>query len=457
MTRPRVVVIGGGITGLACAYRLRDAAEVTVLESSPRVGGNLVTVARDGFILDGGPDSWVAAKPHASALCSALGLGDELIGTRPETRRVYVAYNGALYPLPEGLVLGIPTRFGPMVSTRLFSPLAKLRMGLEPMVAVKHGDDDESVWDFIVRRLGVAAAERLAGPLLGGIFAGDPKALSVRAAFPQLVEMERKYGSLILAMRASRKAAAASGGKSAFVTLRGGIATLPEALAQALGDRIKTRATVAAVEQDGGWKVRLTSGERIAADHVVLAAPQRSLPGLVRGLDEPIARLVEGIRIGSSATAFVAYRREQVTHALDAVGFIGPRAENTRVIAATWVSSKWPHRAPEGCVLLRAFFGGIGYDDVLQSSDDALVAAAREELPGFMGPIHGDPLFSQVFRWTKASPQPELGHLARMREIHARLAAHPGLHLAGNGYDGSGIPDCIKQGEAVAGRIAAGG
>lgn len=454
----RVVVVGGGISGLACAYRLRDRADVTLLEATGRVGGNLVTERRDGFVLDGGPDSWVAAKPHATKLAKDLGLESELIGTRPETRRVYVAHQGKLYPLPEGLVLGIPTRFGPMVTTRLFSPLAKVRMGLEPLVP-RRGDDagDEAVWDFIVRRLGHDAAERLAGPLLGGIFAGDPEKLSVRAAFPQLVEMERKYGSLILAMRAARKGAGHAGGagKSAFLSLARGVASLPEALEKALGDRVKKNAEVASVAREGAsWTVRLATGEAFVADHVVLTAPQRALPGIVRGLDAGMAGEVEGIRVGSSATAFLAFRREQVAHALDAVGFIVPRAEKTRVIASTWVSSKWPHRAPEGHVLMRAFFGGIGHEAILDKSDDELVAIAREELPSLMGKLDGAPLFTRVFRWRLASPQPEVGHLDRMKRVHALLERHPGLHVAGNGYDGNGIPDCIKQGEAAADAIA---
>jgi oxygen-dependent protoporphyrinogen oxidase len=186
---------------------------------------------------------------------------------------------------------------------------------------------------------------------------------------------------------------------------------------------------------------------------VVLAAPQRSLPGIVRAVAPEIAAFVSEIRVGSSATAFLAFARDQVAHPLDAVGFIVPRAEKTRVIAATWVSSKWEHRAPEGHVLMRAFFGGIGHEDVLAASDEELVAAAMSELPGYMGELRGQPILSRVFRWTKASPQPEVGHLDRMRAIHARLDALPGLYLAGNGYDGSGIPDCIKQGEAVAAAV----
>lgn len=454
MTSRRVLVVGGGITGLSCAYRLMKEHDVTVLEATGRVGGNIVTERRDGFVVDGGPDSWVASKPHATQLVKDLGLADQLIGTRPETRRVYVAHKGKLRPLPEGLVLGIPSRVMPMVTTSLFSPLGKLRMGIEPLVRRRTAEGDESVLDFFVRRLGAEAAERLAGPLLGGIFAGDPAKLSVRAAFPQLIEWENKYGSLVLAMRAASKQAKAAnkGGppKSAFLSLRDGIATLPEALERALGDRVRKSSPVRAIDKGARWRVTLESGEVLVADRVVLAAPQRAFPKLVGGFDPELAREVEGIRIGSSATVFLAYERAQIAHALDAVGFIVPRAEHTRVIAGTWVSSKWPHRAPEGHALIRAFFGGVGHEEILASSDEELVAIAREELPKLMGEITGAPLFARVFRWTKASPQPEVGHLDRMKRVHERLAMHAGLSLAGNGYDGNGIPDCIKQGEQAA-------
>ncbi len=451
----RVIVVGGGITGLACAYRLRDAHDVTVLEASQRVGGNITTLRKDGFVIDGGPDSWVASKPHATRLAKDVGLGEQLIGTRPETRRVYVAHKGKLRPLPEGLVLGIPSRVMPMLKTSLFSPLGKLRMGLEPLVRRRPDTDDESVQDFFVRRLGSEAADRLAGPLLGGIFAGDASKLSVRAAFPQLLEWEKQYGSLVLAMRAANKQAkvANAGGppKSAFLSLRDGIATLPEAVARALGDRVRTAAAVRSLCRDEDrWRVTLVSGEELVADRVVLATPQRALPDIVRALDAELAREVEQIRIGSSATVFFAYRRLQIAHSLDAVGFIVPRAENTRVLASTWVSSKWPHRAPEGHALIRAFFGGIGHEEILERSDAELVAIALEELPKLMGAFLGEPLFTRVFRWTKASPQPEVGHLELMKRVHQRVGAHPGLFIAGNGYDGNGIPDCIKQGEQAA-------
>jgi len=455
--KPRVLVIGGGITGLSCAYRLRDGADVQVLEAADRLGGNIRTEARDGFLLDIGPDSWVAAKPQAARLVKELGLEKDLIGTIPTSRRVYVAWNGELHALPEGLVLGVPTRIGPMVTTPLFTLLGKARMGLEPLIPARHWgpDDDEAVHHFIDRRLGDEAADRLAGPLLGGIFAGDPEKLSVRAAFPQLVDMEKKHGSLIRAMRAARRVSHGSSSASAFLSLRHGLGTMIDALARELGPRTRTGAVVTSVEQglESPFRVHLASGEVLDAEHVVIAVPPRQLSKLVRSLDGALAESVDEIAVTSSAVAFLAYERKQVTHALDGTGFIAPRSEGLEASAATWVSSKWEGRAPEGHVLLRAFFGGAGREACVAGSDDELVATAVRELSSVMGPLEGAPLFTRVARWTNVRAQPHVGHLVRMKKLHARVSRTPGLHVVGSGYDAHAIPDCIRYAEEAAARI----
>lgn len=457
--KPRVVVIGGGISGLSCAYRLREVADVQVLEAADRLGGNIRTEARDGFVLDIGPDSWVAAKPHAARLAKELGLEEDLIGTIPTSRRVYVAWNGSLHPLPEGLVLGVPTRIGPMVTTPLFTLLGKARMGLEPLIPPKRWgpDDDEAVYHFIDRRLGDEAADRLAGPLLGGIFAGDPEKLSVRAAFPQLVDMEKKYGSLIRAMRAARRVSHGSTTASAFLSLRHGLGSMIDALARELGPRTRTGAVVASVEQglESPFRVHLASGEVLSAEHVVLAVPPRQLSKLVRSLDGALAESVDEIAVTSSAVAFLAYERAQVKHSLDGTGFIAPRSEGLELSAATWVSSKWGGRAPEGHVLLRAFFGGAGKEACVAWSDEELIATAIRELSSMMGPLEGAPLFTRIARWTNVRAQPHVGHLGRMKRMHERIARTPGLHVVGSGYDAHAIPDCIRYAEEAAAKILA--
>jgi protoporphyrinogen/coproporphyrinogen III oxidase len=464
---PKVVILGGGITGLAAAHALlrpAGAFEITLVEREARLGGNIRTVQRDGFVMDGGPDSWVASKPHATALAKSLGLERRLIPTRPENRHVYIAWAGALHPLPEGMVLGIPTEVMPIVKTPLFSWDAKLRMALEPLIPPRAwlGDEDESIGDFVARRLGDEVAQRLAGPLLGGIFAGDAGDLSVRAAFPQFVDAEKRHGSLIRAMIALRAARRSGGGKeaSAFLSLEGGLGELIDALAAKVAASVRVRTGVAARRIDrrrteaGGFLVELDDGEALEADDLLLASPLPVTAELARGIDATLSDALGAFEAASTATAFLAYPESAVPRRLDATGFLVPREMRRPILASTWVSSKWEHRAPAGTVLLRVFFGGASGGAVLENDDAELVVLAREELRSLMG-IEDAPTFTQVFRFSRASPQPKVGHLGRVRAVKNRLARFPGLYVAGNGFEGSGIPDCVKFAEAAAGEILA--
>ena len=467
----RIVIVGGGITGLAAAHAFAQDVgphEVTLLEARDRLGGNIITERRDGFTIDGGPDSWVASKPQATALARAVGLGDDLMPSIASTRRMYIAWNGELHALPEGLVLAVPTRIMPMVKTGLFSWDAKLRMVLEPVIVPRDlsGDEDESIGDFVTRRLGEQVTERLAGPLLGGIFAGDASTLSIRATFPQLVEAERKHGSLIMSMRAQRAASGAVDGAtppSAFLSLRGGMHTLIDAVAKNLGStkvrtgvRVKTIASLAPGDERGRFLVVTDSGEGLHADHVILAAPAHAAAEALRDLHAPMAAALAEFRYASTATAFLAFRREDVSHPLDGVGFIVPRALGRPILAATWVSSKWENRAPDGYVLMRTFFGGAWGEETLALDDDALAAVGCRELGRFMG-LDAKPIFSRVFRFNRSNPQPQVGHLKRVAAIRAMGEQFPGLHVAGAGYEGVGIPDCVRQGQYAAARVLASG
>jgi oxygen-dependent protoporphyrinogen oxidase len=492
----RFVVVGGGIAGLAAAHaatvRAREVGlrvSVTVLERSPRFGGPLVTDEVDGFVLDAGPDSWVATKPHAAALARDLGLGEDLIGTNEATRRYYVAYAGRLHPVPEGLVLGVPTRLLPLAASRLFSWPGKIRMAFEPFVRARRfdGDDDESIADFASRRLGREAADRLVAPLLGGISAGDASELSARAAIPQLVALERDHGSLVVGMRAAQKArvaaAAASGrggagtergaertddgsggagrgerrkavSSSGFLSLRGGIGTLPRALCAELARQGVTlrpgTPAHALARTDTGFALEIGAGERVEADALVLAVPGHAASSLLGGIDGVVANTLDQIEYGSTATVFLAYRCAEVSHPLDGVGFVVPRSLGMPILASTWVSSKWVGRAPAGHALIRAFFGGAQGHDVLRRDDGALADLAQRELRTLMG-IDVRPLWSRVYRFERATAQMRVGHLARMREVRERLArAAPAIRIAGGGYDGVGIPDCIRQGQDAA-------
>jgi protoporphyrinogen/coproporphyrinogen III oxidase len=464
----RVVVVGGGITGLAAAHAAVEHARerghkisVTVMERSPRFGGNLVTERVGGFLLDGGPDSWVASKPQASALARGLGLGGELVGTNEATRRFYVAWRGGLHVVPDGLVLGVPTRIGPLARTRLFSWRGKVRMAMEPFVrARRKGEaDDESIADFAARRLGREAAERLMAPLLGGISAGDASDLSVRAAFPQLVAMEHEYGSLVRGLIALRREREQLGDRgtgtgpdgSAFVSLAGGMAALVDALAAWLrgaGVTLRTGTGVRALARGArGWTLELGDGDRVAADALLLAIPGYAAAGVLRTLDEEASRRLSLLSSASTATVFLGYRRSEVAHPLDATGFVVPRMMQRPILAGTWVSSKWHARAPEGHVLIRAFFGGASGEGALQGDDSDLVRLARAELKALMG-LTGEPVLARVFRFDRASPQMRVGHIGTMRAIRDRLGAvAPRVGIAGGGYDGIGIPDCIRQGQ----------
>jgi oxygen-dependent protoporphyrinogen oxidase len=468
----RVVIVGGGITGLAAAYRLlrkgTDAAgapiAVTLLEARPRLGGNIQTERRDGFVIDGGPDAFVVTRPQATALCKELGLGDRIIGTSEKSRKVYIRQGGAPHLLPEGVVLGIPTRLGPLVRTPLFSWAGKLRMGLDLILPRRRGGADESVGSFMRRRLGREAVERLAEPLLGGIYAGNVDTLSLRSAFPQLLELEEKYGSLIRGTLAQRAKHAAPKGKapgSVFSSLLGGMGELTETLARSidkLGGVIRigaeVTAVVAATPGEGGrLKVIVRGdGEALVADDVVLCAPAFAAADALDGLDRELANRLRQIPYVSTATVTVGFPRADVPHPLDASGLIVPKGEKREVLAATFVSSKWVGRAPEDVALLRVFVGGYRDPGALAQTDEELVMLARRELEVLVG-VRARPVISRVFRYERGNAQPTIGHPERLVRLRALAAQHPGLHLAGAAFDGVGIPDCIRQADEAAARI----
>jgi oxygen-dependent protoporphyrinogen oxidase len=469
MSERRIVIVGGGITGLAAAYaalvRARDVGQrivVTVLERSPRFGGNLVTERVNGFLVDGGADSWVASKPDATVLARELGLERSIVGTNEATRRYYIAWEDRLHPVPEGLVLGVPTRLLPMLRTKLFSWPGKLRMAIEPLVPARvfDGDDDESIADFAERRLGREATERLVAPLLGGITSGDASEASVRATFPQLVAMEREHGSLVRGTLALARRRKKGEGSSAFLSLEGGVGSLVDALVDRVrsdGAILRARTAVRSLARSGShWVIDVESEEPIRADAVLLAVPAHVAARIVGELDGALARDLAAIPYGSSATVFLAYRRADVAHPLDGVGFVVPRAIGRSVRAGTWVSSKWHGRAPDGHVLLRAFFGGIGGEGDLALDDARLISLARRDLGGWMG-IDAPPLWTKVFRFDAARAQMRVGHLSKIRTIRERLSdAAAGLRIAFGGFDGDSIPDGIRQGRD-AGRAMADG
>ena len=442
-----VVIIGGGIAGLAAAFECRArGVQPLVLEAGDRAGGVIVTERRDGYVIDGGPDSILAQKPAAVALCRELGIADRLVSTLPP-RLAFVLRSGRLVTLPEASFLGLPTRLRSLASTELFSWAAKLRMTLELVRPARRDEGDESIGDFMRRRFGGEAVSYLAEPLLAGIHAGDVERLSLPALFPRLVEAERSHGSVLRTLFATRRPPSTQG---AFVSFRDGLAVIVDALVAFLdADTIRFGARVAQIEGHGPFTVALTSGERIGARTVIVAAPAWAAAPLLRSIDDEIASLCAGISYASSATVVFGLRRDQVRHDLQGTGFVVPRVEGRALMAGTWVTSKWPHRAPEGHVLLRGFVGGATNEAVLERPDAALTELVFEELATVLG-ITGTPLLTRVYRWPRATPQYNVGHLARVAEIDERLQRLPGLYLTGSGYRGTGLPDCIADARDVA-------
>ena len=477
---PRLIVIGAGITGLSAAYaalRLRPETQVTVLERSLHVGGCIVTEHQDGFVLDGGPDSFLKTKPAAIALCRQLGLEGELISVREAGRNVYVVHDGKLLPLPPGMALAVPTRLAPLLTTPLLSPAGKLRM-LGDLLLPAHflaPEDDESIAAFVARRFGREAADRLAAPLLGGIYSGDAETLSLRSTFPQLAEYERAHGSVVFGMFAAQVPGASHsrsrlgqlrallrwmrrGDKllpSPFASFPRGMGQLVDALLSKLPEgTVRRGAEVVRLHppatREKLWTVELAGGERLAADGVLLAAPARVCAGLVP--DAELSRELLAIPQGSTATVFIGLDRAGVAHPLDGSGFVVPKGQG-RILAATWVSSKWEGRAPAGKVLLRTYLGGARDPELLSTASDAeLVSLARTELERLMGHL-GQPELTRVFRYVDSRPQPVTGHGARLERIRAGVRRLPRLELAGAAYDGVGIPDCIRQAETAVSRL----
>ena len=482
-----IVIVGGGIAGLAAAYRLMKsapAARITLIESDNRLGGKIVTDRVDGFVFEGGPDTFLSYKPRGMGLCRELGIENRLHGTNEKIRRTYVMRKGKLYDLPEGLTGLIPSRFGPMAKSRLISPLGKLRMGMDYFIPPKSLNGDESLAQFVERRLGRELYDRMIEPLMSGIYAGDGEQLSLGATFPQLRQTELEYGSLVKGMLAAKKKAsqpqpsapqsnAAPKKKwAAFVTPETGLAEIVEALqAQLQGVEVRLGTSVKKVEPSSptlppemgkgalrlptrervGVRVYLKSGETLHADAVILATPAYVTAQLVGDLDPEMATALRGIPYASTVTLSVAYKLSDIPQPLSAYGYIIPRAEGRSILACTWTSTKFPHRAPDGYGLIRAFIGRAGDDDVLNRTDAELLEMVRQELYEVLG-IVKTPILYRVFRWPQAMPQYTIGHLDRVATIDRRLAEHPGLYVAGNAYRGIGLPDCIASGEAAADR-----
>ena len=463
----RIVIVGGGISGLAAAHRLTELApantiQVTLLESSSRLGGTLRTDERDGFLLERGPDSFISEKPQAIDLAKRIGLDSQLIETNPDYRRSFIVRSGRLRSVPEGFQLLAPTRLWPFVTTDIFSLAGKVRMAGDLVLPRRdiNGNDDESLADFVRRRLGTEALNRMAQPMVGGIYTADPEKLSLRATLPRFLEMERSERSIILAMwkkarrlrKETGKASGVSGARySLFMSFDRGMQTLVNKLAEQIDARgVSTRfdCKVTSIGYAGSWKVQTTAGA-IDADAICLAVPSYVASALVSNIDSQLSSLLERIQYSSTATINLAYRRSQIGHPLDGFGFVVPFIEGRSLIACSFSSVKFGGRAPADCVLLRAFVGGALQPEMLTLGDEEMLARITRDLAQLIS-ITGEPLLAEISRWVKSMPQYAVGHLQLVDEIEARTLKISGLTLAGNAYRGAGIPDCIRSGEAAA-------
>lgn len=459
----RVTIIGGGISGLAAAHRTVELSRergrpvsLTLLESRERLGGNIETERAGGFLLEGGPDSFISEKPWALALCRRLGLEDRLVRTDDRFRKTFVWHGGRLHALPDGFQLLAPTRLAPFLASGLFSWRGKLRMGLD-LVLPRGPGGDQSLGSFVRRRLGAEALERVAQPLVAGIYTADPDELSLAATMPRFLELERRERSIIKAMWRAMKRAPQSGTSGArwslFVTFREGMGELVEALASRLpvGACELKRQAVGVERQGETWRVTTADGSRLDADRLIVATEAHVTSRLLRYVDPAAAALLGEIGYASSATVSLGFRRDDVPHPLDGFGFVVPRGEGRQILACTFSSVKYPGRAPEGHVLIRCFLGGALDAGVLERDDDGMVAAAREELRAALG-VTAAPLLTRVRRYPCSMPQYRVGHVAQVDAVTRALDARSGLFLAGGAYRGVGIADCIHSGEVAAER-----
>ena len=471
----RIAIIGGGIAGLAGAYELekaRPAASYTLFEALPRLGGSLASEIVGGAVLERGPDSFLTEKPAAAELCRELGLGAELLPSNDAARKTYIVVRNRLVPLPDGLMFLVPTRLVPTALTRLFSLSTKARMALELLHPPRRSSEaDETVAALVARHFGSETVDRLADPLLSGIYGGDSTQLSARAVLPRMAEMETKYGSLTRGMLAAHRKMKAramtssktqNGGAAIFTAMRGGMQQLVDAIAARLDPasvRVATPVSALAKTSEG-WRVE-ACGTSEMYDAVLMASPAWAAGVLLRPVDEALGEALGAIPYSSSITVNLIYDEARIGQLPEGFGFLVPAVEGRAMLACTFVHRKFLGRTPPGKAVFRAFLGGMRNEALLTESDDALVAVVRRELSEILGAktigLDVQPEHTQVSRWRRAMAQYSVGHQQRMAQIAARVAALPGLRLAGNAYDGIGIPDCIRLGQKGARELLAAG
>ncbi len=476
----KIIIIGGGITGLASAYSIEKEAEkkgkhvsITLLEKNSRIGGNIITERDGDFLIEGGPDCFLSEKPWALKMCEKLGMNDSLLCTNDEYRKTFILWKGHLHELPEGVILMIPTKMLPLVRSNLISLPGKLRMAMEPFIPKKKSDKDESLSEFVRRRLGREVLDKIAAPLVAGVHAEDPDTMSVKSRFPRFVQMEEEYGSLIRGMIARRKInsdPSAGSGRTTnhaphaykntmFMTLKNGLYDLPDTIVKNLKEtKIWTNKEVSKIDEsvsEGGgnvYKVSLKNGEVLDADAVILAAPSYETAKLLSELNSSISDILNQIPYVSTATVSLCYKKDTIFHPMNGFGFLVPKPENRKITGATWVSRKFSYRAPDDSILIRCFLGGSHNEALVSLNDRDMIKMVREELRDIMG-ISAEPMLIRIYRWEKAMPQYVIGHEKRLSILDERLSKYHGIFVTGSAYRGSGISECIKDAQFTAERV----
>lgn len=465
MEKQHAIVVGGGITGLAAAYRLKRESkkrgvnlQLTLLEASDRVGGVIRTEHRDGFTIEHGPDAFISTKPWAKALCEELGIANQLIGTNPKVRRSFVVRKGKLLPVPEGFYMMAPGSFLPFLKSPIFSLRGKLRISLDLFISGQNDKEDEAVADFVRRRLGNEAFERMAQPMIGGIYTSDAENLSLKSTFPRFLEMEREHGSIIKALLAQKRKATqtsrdTSGPRySLFLSFESGMQTLVDTLENDLTECIRFQSRVETVQQkENGWTICLDNGEMLNADLLCVALPAHHTSKILTNASPVLAEKLSEIPYTSSVTVNIAFRREDVQHPLNGMGFVVPITEKLNLIGCSFSSVKFENRAPMNHVLLRAFVAdNSGAEDVIEDTTQTeLISSTLIDISTILG-IRKEPIFSIVSQHSQAMAQYQVGHQNLVSDIDALVKEIPTIALAGNAYHGIGIPDCINSGEQAA-------
>ncbi|USB32261.1 protoporphyrinogen oxidase [Paenibacillus sp. YPG26] len=455
-----IVIIGGGLTGLSAAFYIRKfyrekgvPVQITILEKGKSMGGKIETLHRDGFVIEKGPDSFLARKTAMIDLAKELELDHELVSMNPGAKKTYIVKRGVLHPMPSGLVLGIPTELGPFMKSGLVSWGGKIRALMDLVIPARKSTGDESLGNFIERRLGAEVLTNVTEPLLAGIYAGDTYKLSLQSTFPQFGEVERVHGSLMRGMMTGRKPVETHTGtkRSAFLTFRQGLQSLVHGLVHELHDvdqRLETEVLEIRQGSSRAYEVDIAEGGVLHADQIVVTTPAFSAAKLLEPFVDVIA--LTAINYVSVANVVVAFDKKDLQGIQDASGFLVPRAEGRNITACTWTSTKWLHTSPDDKVLLRCYVGRSGDEQNVQLPDDSLTELVLKDLRELMG-ITATPLFSEITRLPKSMPQYPVGHLQQIAGLREELKSKaPGLYVTGAAFEGVGLPDCIKQAKELA-------